>query len=66
MHDQGRVQLGTHTDLLFMKAVKIPTKKEIIDSLTHYYELKTVLNDTEVDVVLVYLDGKENPEPKTR
>ena len=41
-----------------------PSKKAIIDSLTQYYELKTALNDDEIDIVLVYLDGKESPEPK--
>ena len=33
-----------------------PGRKEIIDSLSIYYELKNVLNDEKIDVVLWYMD----------
>ena len=37
-----------------------PGRKEIIDSLSVYYELKNVLNDEKIDVVLWYMDGSSN------
>jgi len=43
---------------------KFPSKKEMLDKLSLYYELKNVLNDKKVDVFLLYLDGKENPDVK--
>ena len=42
---------------------KFPSKKEMLDSLQKYYELKTVFNDPEIDVHLYYLDSKD-PVPK--
>ena len=63
-------ELGEHgTSVTFnwnsnIEPQNFPTKKSILDSLSKYYELKTVLNDTEVDVILLYLDGKQTPEPK--
>ena len=41
-----------------------PSKKEMLDRLSQYYELKNVLNDKKVDVFLLYLDGKKNPDIK--
>lgn len=41
-----------------------PSKKAMLDSLSRYYELKNILNDEQVDVVLLYVDAKETPEPK--
>ena len=41
-----------------------PSKKAMLDSISRYYELKNVLNDEQVDVVLLYVDGKETPKPK--
>lgn len=42
---------------------KFPSKKEMLDSLQKYYELKNLLNDEKVDVLLYYLDSKEKPQP---
>lgn len=41
-----------------------PSKKEMLDGVSRYYELKTVLNDKKVDIFLIFLDEKETPEPK--
>lgn len=38
---------------------KFPSKKEMLDSLQQYFELKTVFNDPEIDVILNYLDSKD-------
>jgi len=37
---------------------KFPSKKQMLDSIQKYYELKNLLNDKYVDVQLIYLDSK--------
>ena len=41
---------------------EFPKKKEILDSLQKYYELKNVLNDEKIDINLYYIDSKD-PKP---
>lgn len=41
-----------------------PSKLEMINSLSTYYELKNVLNDSQIDVMLLYRDGSPNQKFK--
>ena len=41
-----------------------PSKLEIMNSISKYYELKNVLNDSQIDVMLLYRDGSPNQKFK--